>query len=325
MVFRQEEISVTNRKKKQVRLVAIESSLCLNLIKGESKLNCYIREVDRYFLVIRAGQFVDSDLRKQVLRYKKILIEKGQYNKYLKDNLNNIAKDTEIPFNNKSEIIYTTATNIVEDLLSNPNSENIQSSIGVSNIFLEHILEDDKALHSLMRVTSYDYYTYTHSIDVTIYSLSLGKAMELSESDLERLGTSAILHDIGKSKIDSSIVNKAGRLTDEEFAIMKKHPLYGYEIAKKNGVKDEEILSGIRHHHEKLDGFGYPDRLRKEQLGIFPQIIAVADIFDALTTKRSYKEAFSSFDALLLMKKEMSHQLNKKILEKFINLLYFGG
>ena len=175
-----------------------------------------------------------------------------------------------------------------------------------------------------MNVTSYDYYTYTHCVDVTIYSLSLGKTLRLSKAELEDLGTSAILHDIGKSKIDYDIVNKKGRLTDEEFTAMKQHPVFGYDIALENGITDERILSGIRHHHEKLDGYGYPDKLKKEDLTMFAQIIAVADIFDALTTKRSYKEAFTSFDALMLMKKEMSTQLNEQILSNFIKLLYYG-
>ena len=322
--LKDKEISVVNKKNQKITLIILEGETSSKILNGIIDFNCFVKEGEKYLLVVKKGSEITSEIKEKIFKHEFILIEKEAYETYLKSNLLNIAKNKDIDLNKKSKIIYTSATNIVEDLFNNPNTENIQNTKQIVGGLLDEILTNDKALKSLMNVTSYDYYTYTHCVDVTIYSLSLGKTLRLSKEELEDLGTSAILHDIGKSKIDYNIVNKKGRLTDEEFTTMKQHPIFGYEIALENGITDERILSGIRHHHEKLDGYGYPDKLKKDDLTMFAQIVAVADIFDALTTRRSYKEAFSSFDALMLMKKEMSNQLNEEILSNFIKLLYYG-
>lgn len=131
---------------------------------------------------------------------------------------------------------------------------------------------------------------------------------------------SALLHDLGKSRVDPKITNKKGRLTEDEFDEMKHHPLYGHTIALKIGIRDNRILDGIRHHHEKLDGSGYPDGLMGNSITLFARIIAVCDVFDALSTQRSYKERMSSYDTLLLMKKTMQHHLDMVLVDSFIKM-----
>jgi putative nucleotidyltransferase with HDIG domain len=123
-----------------------------------------------------------------------------------------------------------------------------------------------------MKIASYDYYTQTHSINVCVYALSLGSYLKLGDKMLEALGMAALIHDLGKSKVDSRIVNKKGYLTTAEFELMKSHPRYGYEIATNMGVKNALVLDGIRHHHEKLDGSGYPDGLKGREITLFARI-----------------------------------------------------
>ena len=274
----------------------------------------------KYQILIKKDTPFDNSVEEKLKGQKAIFIDRVDYQKYLEDNLQNITNSNSISLDEKSGIIYDTASNIMQDLFKNPET-NIHRSKKIVHSLMDDILNNDGALKSLMKVTSYDYYTYTHSIDVTIYSLGLAKTLLFTREELEQLGTAAILHDIGKSKIDYNIVNKSGRLTEAEFYKIKKHPVYGHAIAVENGISDKNILSGIRSHHEKYDGTGYPDGLTRDKISVFAEIIAIADIFDALTTKRSYKEPFSTFDSLLLMKKEMSHQLNNKFLNKFITLL----
>jgi HD-GYP domain-containing protein (c-di-GMP phosphodiesterase class II) len=103
---------------------------------------------------------------------------------------------------------------------------------------------------------------------------------------------------------------------------MKTHPEEGYKIAKQLGITNEKILNGIRYHHEKYDGSGYPQRLRKNMISQYAQIISICDVFDALTTKRSYKDALSTFDALKLMKEKFKTELNMDIVVHFIRYLY---
>ncbi|NWF67248.1 MAG: HD-GYP domain-containing protein [Campylobacterales bacterium] len=250
-------------------------------------------------------------------------IQRINYIKYLEDNIRLIIAQNYFDQKTKSKVIYDTASDITQNLFENPDAmKNIRrSSKAVVDILLNNILQSDNALLSMMSVSSYDYYTYTHCVDVSMYSLSLGKMLQFEQIDLVRLGTSALLHDIGKTKIENEIINKNGRLTDDEFLKIKKHPEFGYEIAKNLGQFDRDILSGIVSHHEKLDGTGYPSGLKNGQITNFAQIIAIADVFDALTTKRSYKPALGSFDALRLMRNEMSNHLNKSYLELFIKML----
>ncbi len=145
--------------------------------------------------------------------------------------------------------------------------------------------------------------------------------MGLKKEELNLLGKAALLHDLGKSKIEPDIVNKNGSLSEKEFLAMKMHPAFGYEIAKKMGIDNKDILDGIRHHHEKLDGRGYPDGLKDSEIGLFARIIGVCDVFDALTTQRSYKKAMRSIDALRLMKEDMKNHLDADILNTFIKML----
>jgi HD-GYP domain-containing protein (c-di-GMP phosphodiesterase class II) len=188
------------------------------------------------------------------------------------------------------------------------------------NNFISTILSDDRAIESLMQIASYDYYTQTHSINVCVYSLSLGSYLKLEESVLEELGTAALLHDLGKSRVDNAITNKKGKLSIVEFEQMKLHSGYGHEIALKLGIEDPRILDGIRHHHEKLDGSGYPDGIRGKKITLFARIIGVCDVFDALSTTRTYKERIGSSTALHLMKDTMKQHLDMTFVDAFIRM-----
>jgi HD-GYP domain-containing protein (c-di-GMP phosphodiesterase class II) len=153
-----------------------------------------------------------------------------------------------------------------------------------------------------------------------VYALSLGTYLKLATAVLEELGMSALLHDLGKSKVNSAITNKNGRLTDDEFEQMKHHPVFGYQIALKIGITDTRILDGIRHHHEKLDGSGYPDAISGKKITLFARIIGVCDVFDALSTKRPYKDRLKSYDSLKLMKETMTEHLDITIMDAFIRM-----
>jgi putative nucleotidyltransferase with HDIG domain len=198
----------------------------------------------------------------------------------------------------------------------------IDRAADLVNNTIQLILNDDSAVQAMLGVTSYDYYTYTHCVNVSIYALGFGAYLKLDENKLNILGRAGILHDLGKKKIPNDIVNKNGRLTEDEFETMKNHPTYAVEILKGLGETNKLILDAIEQHHEKLDGSGYPKGLRADEIHILSQIVAIADIFDALTTKRSYKDALTTFEALSIMKNEMSHELNEHLLAEF--MLFMG-
>lgn len=243
------------------------------------------------------------------------------YNRFVDKIAQAVARNEHIPVIKKAAVIYRHASVILDEMFENPEElENIPKTKKVVNTFVNTIFSDAHAIESMIKITAYDYYTHTHSINVCIYSLSLGSYLELDPTMLQELGMSALLHDLGKSRVDPKITNKKGRLTENEFAEMKHHPLYGYSIALKIGIHDGLILDGIRHHHEKLDGTGYPDGLMGKNITLFARIIAVCDVFDALSTQRSYKDRMSSYDTLMLMKKTMQHHLDMELVDSFIKM-----
>ncbi|HEU4565030.1 MAG TPA: HD domain-containing phosphohydrolase [Gemmatimonadaceae bacterium] len=146
-------------------------------------------------------------------------------------------------------------------------------------------------------IESADSYTYGHCARVAEFALSVARGLGLDETDLTTIRLGAYLHDVGKVRIPHEILNKPGRLTSEEFAIMQMHPVYGAELLA--GIDFPwDIKPIIRWHHEKVDGSGYPDRLRGDEIPLSAQIICVADVYDALTTTRSYRAAMTADEAL---------------------------
>lgn len=249
--------------------------------------------------------------------------EEERYLAYMQHHIQTIAKSRDIPTSEKALIVYEQASKAIDALFQNPESlENVKNAQPVVDSFIEIILGDSHAVESLLQITAHDYYTHTHSINVSIYTLSLGSFLGIGGEELETLGMAAILHDLGKSKVDYAIINKNGKLSDEEFTQMKYHPAYGHEIALKLGITDERVLTGIRHHHEKMSGGGYPDGLTQNEISLFARIIGVCDVFDALTTKRSYKDPMSSFEALKLMKETMHEHLDMELIRTFIRMLH---
>ena len=219
------------------------------------------------------------------------------------------------------EKLYSEFSKSMDTIFENPESpETVKESKKIVNNMISTIMSDDFTVNSLITILSYDYYTHTHSLNVSVYALCLGKELRLKPTQLEDLGTAALLHDLGKSQVHKAIINKNGKLTEREFNEVKKHPIFGYELAKKLQIESKDILLGIRHHHEKMDGSGYPDKLTSDQIHIYAKIVGICDIFDALTTKRSYKNEVSTFDTLAMMKKEMGHQLDMDILNTFIQI-----
>lgn len=283
-------------------------------------------EVSQMKLYLQSDTVIDETHKKNLEFVEKIFAKKDDRNKYdffLEKNIQNILKNDNLSMEEKTDIIYESSSDLTNSLYSNPNAlKNAKRSENIVAPVLESILYHNNTVSSYMKIIEYDYYTHTHSLNVSIYALCLGAWLKLDEDRLKVLGRAALLHDLGKSSIDTDLVNKAGKLTPEEFETMKSHPSFGYVSAMKIGIEDKDLLDGIRHHHEKINGNGYPDGLKGDEIKLFPRIIGVCDVFDALTTKRSYKDSMTSFEALQLMKQEMSEHLDMKIVNAFVNMLH---
>lgn len=181
-------------------------------------------------------------------------------------------------------------------------------------------LKTDELSKQIERLENKDDYLKGHNYCVSKYALIILEEMGL-KLNTDNLNYAASYHDIGKIKISPDIVHKESSLTPKEFEVMKMHPIYSYEIIKP--ILGEDIAYIAKCHHEKLDGSGYPLHLKGDAIPIEAQIIAVADIFDALTTKRTYRDAYSFNDAIKIMEADViNHKINKEAynaLKKAIN------
>ncbi len=160
-----------------------------------------------------------------------------------------------------------------------------------------------------------DRYTHMHSRNVRNYAIDIARYMKKDEEFIEILDMAALIHDIGKIGIPDKILNKTGKLTDEEFDLIKSHTTMGAEILEDVEFIDEKILAGPLEHHEKLDGSGYPNKLTKDEISDVGKILAVADVFDALTTERPYKKAWEVEKVLKILREDQDIKYSKEVID----------
>lgn len=182
----------------------------------------------------------------------------------------------------------------------------------------QSVSRNSSALISLLRLKNKDDYTYLHSVSVCALMIALGKQMGVAGNELQSLGLAGLLHDIGKVAIPGEVLNKPGHLTDSEFDEIKMHPVHGWEMLGLSGVVDSVALDVCRHHHERTDGTGYPDRLSGDALTLHARMGAVCDIYDAMTSDRCYKKAWEPTEALRSMAKWQKGHLDEKVFQHFI-------
>jgi len=181
----------------------------------------------------------------------------------------------------------------------------------------QEIKKNNDLLMLLADVCSYDSYIFTHSLKVSMYALAIGVKLHLSEKKLEQLGLGAILHDVGKLKIPESILLKPGRLTDQEFEKMKEHSEVGFEMLRHIPSISLMVAHCAYQHHERLDGSGYPRGLTAKEIHLFGKIIAVADVFDAVTSNRVYHRAMLPNEGLEILYAGSGTLYDQKIVQIF--------
>jgi putative nucleotidyltransferase with HDIG domain len=168
-------------------------------------------------------------------------------------------------------------------------------------------------------IESADSYTHGHCERVATFAVSVARSLGLAEEELTTIRLGAYLHDLGKVRVPHEILNKPGKLTHEEFELMKQHPVYGIEMLA--GIEFPwDIKPIIRWHHEKSDGTGYPDGLREDQIPLSAQIIGIVDVYDALTTTRSYRPAMTKEQALVILR-DSRHHWRGDVFEAFMKTL----
>lgn len=196
-------------------------------------------------------------------------------------------------------------------------SEIVSATNNIAGELMSVISQNNAVAIDINALKTSDEYTFKHSVDVATISMVLAKQQGLSRKDIYEIGVSGLLHDVGKTKIPNEILNKPGRLDDEEFAIMKQHSVYGYHMIKDRPEFNNGICLGVLQHHEKMNGKGYPLGFDANKICPYAKILTVADIYDALVTERPYKSAFTQKDAIEMIM-SMTDELDLNAMKSFL-------
>jgi putative nucleotidyltransferase with HDIG domain len=188
------------------------------------------------------------------------------------------------------------------------------------NQIVESVDRHADALISLCRLKLADEYTYMHSVSVCALMVSLGRQLGLDDAACREAGMAGLLHDLGKAAMPQEILNKPGKLTDEEFTIIKSHPVRGHEMLIESGVDNERVLDVCRHHHERMDGAGYPDKLAAADLSLLARMGAVCDVYDAVTSNRPYKAGWDPAESIARMASWQGH-FDPTVLQTFVKTI----
>lgn len=239
---------------------------------------------------------------------------------------NTVADDAELPEEDNSVSFDDSFKKYAVESLTTLYS-NIEDVEELTNGVIEigskvcSIINDSKKLSiNLSKLKVSDEYTYKHSVDVGTMAAIVAKAMGESEQFVNDIAVAGLLHDIGKEEIPLHILNKPAKLSFSEFELMKTHPVRGYRLLVDSDDISEDMRKAILNHHENIDGTGYPRQLSGNEIGKMAQIISIVDVYDALVTKRPYKEAKSPAEAIEMMF-TMSNKFNLDIFRTFLSVV----
>ncbi|MFT3813488.1 MAG: HD-GYP domain-containing protein [Acidovorax sp.] len=184
----------------------------------------------------------------------------------------------------------------------------------------DSVTRNPSALVSLARLKKADDYTYMHSVAVCALMVALARQMGMDEAAMRIAGMAGLLHDLGKATVPQEILNKPGKLTDEEFDVVRTHCAAGHALLQGAGVHPQ-VLDACLHHHEKMDGTGYPHRLKGEQISVLARMAAICDVYDAITSDRPYKRGWDPAEALRRMAEWVRSHLDERLFHAFVKSL----
>ncbi|MHC4267020.1 MAG: HD-GYP domain-containing protein [Planctomycetota bacterium] len=291
-------------------------------------LRSYVNGYPRYILFCRGDEQFGSDRKGMLIErnIQKLYVLSKEYRdffKYQEKNLPKIIADDNLSSKEKSHAVYHVAKSLTKDILEDINTDEVDLN-RVKNwvkYTMSFILNDENAFSGLISMTSHDYYTYTHSINLSVLGLLFGKHLRIDPISLNSFGTGMLLHDVGKIEIPIEILNKPGKLTKEEYEVIKRHPESGYNLLKDKQTIEKISLVPAIQHHENYDGTGYPYGIGGSEIDLYGRLSRIIDVYDAITTRRCYGDAMKPFDALNVMSEEMVNCFDTELFKEFICFL----
>ena len=224
----------------------------------------------------------------------------ADYQRFLQDNVGTIVANQELPLEDRLQFLGDTGRSILHEVfVTDDIDETITQIRDLSTYMSSLISENEVVLREMFETLRHDYHTYTHVYNVASYSLLLAKAIGITEEvELREISMAALLHDLGKLRIPLHILNKKGRLTDQEWAVIQRHPSDGFlALAIRSDLTESQLMM-VYQHHEKLDGSGYPVGADRTDIHPYARLCAVVDIYEALTSNRPYRNPATKYEAM---------------------------
>jgi len=316
------------------------------LIKGEViPFDVYIKRYNDFVIIIEADTVCDESLMSTLMKHETMYIDHHDSDKlsdYISHHnsitLLNHSEKVEDPIYEALKIaernghigvlkrklfyVYSTTAELTRYLFEK-GDENLHRDALYACVreIVDTLNTDVNVMPIILKFMPETYTTHNHSTNVAFFVTIIGNKLKMNQEELIDLTYAGLLHDIGKIRIDSVILDKPSTLKEDEFETVKQHSLAGYEILVKNGIINQTVLKGVLHHHERLDGSGYPDQLIGNTIPKPARIIGMCDAFDALTTNRTYRKSYTSFEALLLIKRDMHTQFDERLVDILIQML----
>ena len=250
-----------------------------------------------------------------------------RYQEYIRQSLPAVLDDESLPAERRLDALHHVARDVLAEVFR---SKSIEQAVEQAEVLGRHIVtlvnSDDFIASHLWRVIHHDYHTFTHSLNVACFAVTLARALGWSdEVTLHRLSIGALLHDVGKLHVPDAILSKAGRLTDEEFELVKTHPALGFRsLCSRESLGFDQLMM-VYQHHERLDGHGYPVKAVDDEIHPWGRLCAVADVFEALTSNRPYRPAMPLEQALSTMQKQARIALDEEMLTCWMQTIRGGS
>ncbi|HRO67394.1 MAG TPA: HD-GYP domain-containing protein [Pseudobdellovibrionaceae bacterium] len=247
------------------------------------------------------------------------LEDRQLYRDWVREEMNREDLDTF----SKAKILRESSVAIMEDLFENPDvNAALDTSRPIITDFVQLMETEPEAMQFLISLSGHDFYTYNHSLDVSIYSLGLGKALGFNAKEIEELGVASLFHDVGKRNVSLDILCKKGPLDEAEWEQMKRHPQYGLQILNQHPNISDAIKAACFEHHESWSGNGYPQQIKGEEIHPFARIVAITDTYDAMTTQRSYNVPLKPSDAVEMMRDKLAGRYDPEMLKAMYSVLF---
>jgi len=304
----------------------IEFDLSSLTLEQKIPFDLFIKKDKNFLIIIEEGTLITQKIFSQLQKQTTLFIQKeDQHKKNLGyQNLHSYLQSNLALHKVTLSLLYAVIEKQFEHMLKHEkvliDMEFVDSFVSDVTYLIE---SDPHYLKNSVKYFSCDYNLAIHSLHITIYSLNIAYQLQLTDKEIHEIGVAALLHDIGMEEIDQKILDKTTKLNEEDTHIIQTHPKLSVEILEHNHIHNPYILDAVMHHHERYDGSGYPNQLFENQISKYASILAICDVFDALTNNRPYRKKHSSFEALQMMMKDptMQNNFNRDYLKLFLKSL----